>query len=775
MNIKQYTCLGAALTASALMAQAQNITFETEDFKSLGVYDTWEQSPFRTGALEGNVKVLNNHLSDDSNPSAKILGIQRSRFGSNTFGARIDLNEPFELGKTLQYVHVLMHKPIDGRVMLIGLGKKDGRTDQTEDIEQFWSYPVNDVAYGEWVDAVFPIKGNGNIKINSLVLVPHCEAPHTLDADFAVYIDDIKINTSSRPSIGGALYPVNFPLTTPQRSDRHTESVSFSSPSGGNQTLKVPTPLMAYSKVFDKPFLAKAGEEVTSTFGYKAYWMHGYVYLDKNNDGDFSTGVLENCALDPSKDLVAFSLYSNGNDSYGYASDGTYISSSNNGFNGKWNPPSYTLPADLAPGIYRMRYKIDWNNIEPGGDIESFVNNGGVCVDVLLNIHEDNVTVNQDNRNGQILLASTGEAIDNNTIPFGESLKIQMHPSNGFAYNGIRVRHGYNLQADSLVKENPQYRDDYFYNELFDQNDCFTIPAEYIDGNVLIEGLFVEKGTEIRNPAITYNIMVNGQLYKTETFNVKTGSDYPKVTLETETSPEFYLISGYPEGKVGTEDETITLTVEQNTPFKISADNDNAYWYNMTISNDKNYLIADQSLSYINLGTSSATTPDLSNFDAQWAFVGDIFDGFKIINRGCGAGMILSSSTNTSTNTGGATYPIVREEPVPDGYNTCWIPTVSESISGANGFYLHQIGIPDNRMNKRDNRLAYWTGGADGGSTFIVTLVATTSGIDSIGANGEEAEAEYFNLQGIKMNPENLAPGIYVRRQGNKVDKVLVK
>ncbi len=47
-----------------------------------------------------------------------------------------------------------------------------------------------------------------------------------------------------------------------------------------------------------------------------------------------------------------------------------------------------------------------------------------------------------------------------------------------------------------------------------------------------------------------------------------------------------------------------------------------------------------------------------------------------------------------------------------------------------------------------------------------------TNGIADIVAD-ENAPVEYFNLQGIRVeNPEN---GLYIRRQGNKVTKVIVK
>lgn len=49
----------------------------------------------------------------------------------------------------------------------------------------------------------------------------------------------------------------------------------------------------------------------------------------------------------------------------------------------------------------------------------------------------------------------------------------------------------------------------------------------------------------------------------------------------------------------------------------------------------------------------------------------------------------------------------------------------------------------------------------------------TTTGIDSIGADADaNAPAEYYNLQGIRV--ENPANGVYIRKQGNKVTKVVL-
>lgn len=52
-----------------------------------------------------------------------------------------------------------------------------------------------------------------------------------------------------------------------------------------------------------------------------------------------------------------------------------------------------------------------------------------------------------------------------------------------------------------------------------------------------------------------------------------------------------------------------------------------------------------------------------------------------------------------------------------------------------------------------------------------------TSLIESISEDGDNADAPvvYYNLQGIQMSADNLTPGVYVRVQGDKATKVIIK
>ncbi len=731
-NLKKYIGLCSVAMLST-MAQAQTVaTFETADYGAIGVYDTWPESPFRTGALTGNYAVVDNHLQDDdTNSTSKILGVQRSRFGSNTFGVRIDLKETFELTPTAKYVHVMIHKPTEGRVMLIGLGKRQDRPEQSPEVEQFWAYPANDIKVGEWFDAVFAIKGNGGIDIYSLVIVPDCEAPHQLTEDFVAYVDEIVINDNMKPRFGLGYYPVNFATDAEWgRSDRKINGVNLNSSSSGLQSVTITdADRTGYMKRFDTPFKAKPGETVTPSFSYSGTWMHGFVYLDRDNNGDFSYGVDANNYRDASTDLMAYSYYKATGTTTGRNSAGTAIYETNQG-NNVLNPPAFVVPSDLAPGIYRMRYKVDWNSIDAGGSIASgnhILDNGGGVVDVLLNVHGDNVTVNQDNRNGEILLASTGETIDNEVVPFGQPLKIKMNPSNGFDYKGIRVRHGYNLDGDSLVKDNPQYRDVFYTASQFASDHTFTIPGECFDGDVLIEGLFVEAGTAPEpgdGDEIDYcePVGIDG---RTNSDNVTTYSNsaYPN---------DYRAISN-----IQVTDGTSTVIVQgvENTKTR-------PVYY-------------DRTATVLNTAPGKTITMTTSTYhtNSGWmhAFV------YADWNRD---GFTVSDKVYTNYTTG--------------GFNSMAL-TLNFNVPAtltAGDYRVRYIVDWDQAQGP----CYYGQSGQDNGECVLdfYIKIPDVAGIGDIEIDNSDAPVEYYNLQGIRVDAENIVPGFYIVRQGEKTQKVFI-
>ncbi len=513
----RYILSSIVLYVSAIGFAQTKVTFETKDYRSLGVYDTWEESPFRTGVLCGNYavtenpeKALNEIIGIVPNESDKVLAIQRSRFGSNTFGARVDLNETFELTPTAKYIHVMLHRPYNGRVMVVGLGKRRERSGQSPETEQFWALSTSNIEGGKWQDVVLPVKGAGGIDIYSLVVVPDCESPHNYANDAICYIDNIEVNDNPLPKFNYSYYPINFGKEQHYtRSDRRLTCISLTVPSDSEQSYTIPSsPNRMYHFVTKKKFHVKAGESITPAFGYTGNAMHRYVYLDKNNDGKFTVPLNNNDSISSDSEVMSYSYYK------GKSSTGASVTTNS------YTAPAFTIPSDLEYGHYRLRYKIDWNCIDPAGNISpdnSIVDNGGAVADIILNIHGDFCSVNDANRNGEVLSAN-GEKLVKLQVPFGEPFTIKMKPERGFEYAGIIVKHGYKLSGDSVVRDNLQWQRVRISRELFNENDEYTIPGELMDGDVEIEGLFIEEGTYVPEaPRHTTTKITNGEFSPTST------------------------------------------------------------------------------------------------------------------------------------------------------------------------------------------------------------------------------------------------------------------
>lgn len=467
------------------------VQFEVSDFKSVGIYDRWEQSPFRTGQLAGNVAVTDNpdrqydeQIGQVANASEKVLAFQRSRFGSNVFGVRIDLTRPFALTPTTKYVHVLLHRPQNGRVMLIGLGKRTERSGQSSEVEQFWEQSLSAVPLNKWADAVFAVKGAEGVEIYSLVVVTDLESTHSLASDYVAYVDDIVVDDSYMPRVQYEDYPLNFSAKTTlkERDDRGILYLGI-----GNDTLclgeelTIGSPL--YSDHSDRVFCAKIGSEVEPFLSLRGEWMNGFCYIDYNQDGKFEPQIGSDGLPAEMSELVSFS-HLNGTDS-----QGKVVADGNNA-----KLPNFRLPSTLSKGFYRIRFKSDWDDMDAGGNVNAdnhLQRNGGGVVDATLNVHEDFVSVREDNRNGDLLNVD-GTPLRSRQA-FGQSFVVRLRPENGFTFSGIRVRHGYGHQGQPTIHGVVQFRDDYIGADQIDKDNCATIPAEWVDGDLTLEGVFVQK------------------------------------------------------------------------------------------------------------------------------------------------------------------------------------------------------------------------------------------------------------------------------------------
>ena len=179
-------------------------------------------------------------------------------------------------------------------------------------------------------------------------------------------------------------YTVNFDKTAyHSRNDRVLSSFSLQQTGKDKQTVNVFASKAAYEDHTDAVFNVDAGSELTASFNYSGQWMNGYIYIDRDNDGEFS--YKEGQWDQAGTDLVAYSFYTTladpkVNDNPGYNSTGATVSDNDRS---NVNPPAFTAPTE--PGTYRIRFKIDWNCILPGGSTDILSDGGGIW-DATLNV-----------------------------------------------------------------------------------------------------------------------------------------------------------------------------------------------------------------------------------------------------------------------------------------------------------------------------------------------------------------------------------------------------
>ena len=188
-------------------------------------------------------------------------------------------------------------------------------------------------------------------------------------------------------------YPVNFDKdASATRTDRYINSITLTESGQTAQSVSLSSrkPYIDLTEDENAHFTCTAGSTLTTTFNWTGSWMHGYVYIDTDNDKHFS--FTEGSTTQTDTEVYAFSFYSGNfnDDSSGYNSAGTRITGNDRAV---VNPPSFTAPG--TNGTYRIRFKIDWNSIDPGGQLAAdgtatgangIIANGGQIVDALLTI-----------------------------------------------------------------------------------------------------------------------------------------------------------------------------------------------------------------------------------------------------------------------------------------------------------------------------------------------------------------------------------------------------
>lgn len=283
-------------------------------------------------------------------------------------------------------------------------------------------------------------------------------------------------------------YPVNFDENeAATNTGRYTNAILLSSSSGTQQIdVNQKTEKRLYIKRLDDCLRAKIGETVSVGFNWKGTWMCGYAYIDFGKDGKYDVDYDDN-GVNAMKDLMTYSMYKN-KDSKGATVSGEP----------SINPPSFAIPTDAKPGIYRMRYKVDWDSVDPGGNISNngIKKNGGVIVDTRINVHGEtaHITVKgTDPLKGTVTLGDQYTELNNQDVEFGKDLTIAVGVMDGYDFISLSIKHGYCLDGDAVVDGLRQWQENTIMAYTA-KDDKITIPASYIDGDVEITVNFAAEG-----------------------------------------------------------------------------------------------------------------------------------------------------------------------------------------------------------------------------------------------------------------------------------------
>ena len=173
-------------------------------------------------------------------------------------------------------------------------------------------------------------------------------------------------------------YFTNFGTSTRTTGDRNLNSITLN-----NQTIQVgQSPSSGaqiyFDKVSEKITLAQ-GATVVPNIDWVGYKMHGYIYVDWDNDGTFEPSLAANGVPNEGSELIAYTYYN------GYDHAGASLSSDNDDPKPS-KMKNFTIPATAQLGEYRARYTTMWDTTNANSTADKA--NGMSVVDFTLEIVE---------------------------------------------------------------------------------------------------------------------------------------------------------------------------------------------------------------------------------------------------------------------------------------------------------------------------------------------------------------------------------------------------
>ena len=140
-------------------------------------------------------------------------------------------------------------------------------------------------------------------------------------------------------------------------------------------------------------------------------------------------------------------------------------------------------------------------------------------------------------------------------------------------------------------------------------------------------------------------------------------------------------------------------------------------WYTLQISTNGFHISNPGNDGAIQL---VRTTTDLDDKDL-WCFVGTPETGYRIYNKATGTSKVLTAPKTMEGQAGGGSLVTLRDVADAATYDADWKFEKSTDLGADKpAVYMYPSGQPSHKVNNRDSRFSFWTGGKDHGSSLQV-------------------------------------------------------
>lgn len=282
-----------------------------------------------------------------------------------------------------------------------------------------------------------------------------------------------------------------------------------------------------------------------------------------------------------------------------------------------------------------------------------------------------------------------------NAVTFAETTTVWSEGTGATSYfRVVKQATGFNLQHPGDATTNVGSHVDNMFGSWQNANSATNAASI----NTITETTLIvpaEKST------VTYNYNYNGEFWKSISNEQPIGE-----TIAEAPAIAFGTLSYDNTAVVAATGTTVEVEVTENLPFEAAADYASiTKWYDVRLhSNQTHYQYWD--------GSAVTFSDDKTTASANayaWAFIGNLKDGFKMVNYVAGEGLALNNATPCGMDADGYAFPIAA---------------TTENVAG--GFCLAD---GTNFLNFQGNAVARWHE-ADAGSTFRLNEVEILAGPD---------------------------------------------